>query len=163
MRSGRPPGSTVDLLAASLLLFLLLLAAAGCGAAEDGDAATNRLTDLRVCAIPVDGVCSEDLQQLPVDVDEIHVSATVEDPVPGTEARATLTRVDGPEREKILSYSVGIEPDEDSGAESLSFFFSASGNNAGAGDWIAGEYEIELVIHAAGAQPVTKIIKLVED
>jgi hypothetical protein len=69
-----------------------------------------------------------------------------------------LTRIDGASREKILSYSVGIEPEDDAETASLVFFFDDSGNTAGGGVWVAGEYEIKLEVHAADATPVRKTI-----
>ena len=148
-------------LAGLTLSFHILLFLFSCAATEAEEEKTNQLSDLRVCTAPVDNRCEESATEVAVDTRFLYTTATVNRAVEGTEALATLTLIHEGEKKKILSYSVGIEPDEDSGTALLVFFFDSSGNTEHGGRWLAGQYEIEVEVHAAGAQPLRTTVHLV--
>jgi hypothetical protein len=143
-----------------ILSSLFLVVLSGCAATEDENGETNRLSGVAVCANVVDDRCPADEAEFSARTETIYITATVTTAVPGTEARATLTRVDGETREKILSYSVGIDPEDDGENTELVFFFDNSGNTTDDGAWTEGEYEVEVAVHAADKEPVRKTIQI---
>lgn len=150
----RGPFHPYILMAAAALLLAALPAVSSCGSLDSESGDYNQLTDLRTCAGTVDERCEEDEDGFSAGAGKIFVTATVMNPVDGTEVRATLTRVDGGSREKVLSYSVGIESDPGSGSAGLLFFFTSEGRLS------PGTYEVELLAHGAGNEPLAKTIEI---
>lgn len=133
---------------------------AACDATDIETESANRLSGLATCEDPNDIHCETDQRDFSVDSAIIYASVTVNQPVAGTEALATMSRIDGDSRQKILSYSVGIEPEEGDEKTELAFFFDSSSNTGNGGRWVAGEYEIEVIVHASEAEPLRTTIRL---
>lgn len=140
------------------LIFMTVFVWGGCTASDQSEGEANRFVDVAVCAVAVDNRCATDENEFVVQNSRIYVSATVEEAVPGTEAVATLTRIEEGSRERLLSYAVVIDPMEDADTDALLFFFDSGGPEDG--QWPAGDYEIEVAVEAAGSDPVTKAIRI---
>lgn len=139
---------------------LLLVNVTGCAATEPESQKSNQLTDLKICAALTEGSCQANESALSVDSGAIYAAVTAHRAMDGTEATATLSRLDDGGRKKVLSYSLGIEPDEETGTAELVFFFDASANTGNSGRWEAGMYEVSVTVHAAGAETLTSGFEL---
>lgn len=148
------------LLPALLAAGAIILLASSCAAADSGSEQVNRLSDLAACSTLAGDRCDSDNNEFPVATGIIYATVTVHQPVDGTEALATLTRLDGDARQKVIAYSVGIEPEEDAETLQLVFFFDSKSNTDNNGQWDAGEYELAVEVHAGNTTPVSTTIRL---
>lgn len=154
----RSPG--YSLLPVLLVTGAIMLLASSCAASDSGSKQANRLSDLATCANLAGDRCDGHDSELPVATSIIYATVTVHQPVDGTEALATMTRLDGDSRQKVLAYSLGIEPEEDAETVQLVFFFDSKSNTDNNGQWDAGEYELTVAVHAAKEAPVSTSIRL---
>ncbi|MHB0914924.1 MAG: hypothetical protein ACYC5A_08305 [Thermoleophilia bacterium] len=138
----------------------ILLLATSCAANETDSDQVNRLSGLATCSATVEDRCDDNVSEFPVATSIIYATITVHQPVDGTEALATMTRLDGDSRQKVLAYSLGIEPEEDAATVQLVFFFDSRSNTDNNGQWDAGEYELAVEVHASDAAPVRTTIRL---
>jgi len=156
----RPRRPSAPWLAGLAFAVLAMLLPAACAATEPETEGTNRVLALDICANLTEGRCQDSAKEMPADTGVLYATATVERAVEGTEALATLTRIEDSRRQKVLSYSLGIEPDEETGEALLVFFFDSSADQENGGRWQPGEYEVEVEVHAAGAEPARAAFRL---
>ncbi len=129
------------------ILSLFLIASCVFIMASSCEVSTANLTDVKMCEIPEGDLCAEDQAEFATDLEEIYVTAVLNNAPEGTQVTFYWRYLDEDPVVEIDSVTVDIE-------EVTSSIYSAL--TAPPAGWPTGRYEVELKIHTDNAEPVKK-------